>query len=170
MKRASLSAVVITVIFLVGLPWNVKGFKNLEKWGGKYPSGELDGPRVDFFAEPQIKETLLRILPKKFYYRLTSELPVESPIGVIDNYLVIVNCEAHNCPFNAVVMAVGLEEDTIGILFGEAEDDEDDNITLTWFSTGKQPQDLPLGVRKAMFPHSNGVPKKRSPPGMGPIH
>ncbi|HEY9711932.1 MAG TPA: hypothetical protein V6C72_00605, partial [Chroococcales cyanobacterium] len=74
-------------------------FAQLTSWVGRYPSDSLDPktlqrrkPKITFFALPQIKQRLRRLLSSSDYTLLTRDYGVEVPIERHDNFVV-----AHVC-------------------------------------------------------------------------
>lgn len=109
-------------------------FQNLSKWVGRYPStGETldevleENQRVErdgrssvppertadnegrlqgrsFFRLPEIDRILRTLLPKAEFERLTIEYATESPIGLINDYLLLDRCKPHDCGNQATIV------------------------------------------------------------------
>ena len=99
-----------------------QGFKketlsDLKTWAGRYPTKSFGNEeKQNFFTVPQVKHRLLEILSRKDFEDVTIEYGTESPIELIDDYLLISRCKPHSCPEN-VLIALSLLDGSIFTMF-----------------------------------------------------
>ena len=114
----------------------------LERWEGKYPTTKKGRVTSKFFAEPQIRTPLLRLLSREDFNLLTKEYSVETPVKKIGDYLVVKVCKPHMC-FEQSAFAIDL---TTGNVFVRMATDE----TERWFASKGNAANLPAAVKEYM--------------------
>jgi hypothetical protein len=85
----------------------------MTRWAGKYPDAK-------FFAQPQIKTPLRRILSKADYDSIT-DYNLMIPIRKIGDYLVVYSTIKYSEPQENLALAYGLKDDAVYVVFWKAE-------------------------------------------------
>lgn len=114
----------------------------LKSWEGKYPTTKRGRVTSKFFAEPQVRTPLLRLLSREDFNLLTKEYAVETPVKKIGDYLVVKVCKPHMC-FEQSAFAIDL---TTGNVFVRMATDE----TERWFASKGTAANLPAAVKEYM--------------------
>lgn len=122
---------------------------NLEEWAGRYPTQSFGNRnKPNFFTVPQIERRLRHILPKTDFENVTLEYGVESPIELIDNYLIISRCRPHACDTENASVAVALRDGSIfAVLTGSSSEDSSSNKRRCFAMNGDLAK-LPENVQK----------------------
>src|SRR5262249_40441252 len=113
---------------------------SLRKWIGKGPfdseylKQEDRPPSKNFFEVPQIRQSLMKLLKKEDFEKLTLTDWNPRPIELITDYLVVTMCKAHACPDEHVILAINMQSGSMHIGFWEKN-----NVLSSgkerWFST-----------------------------------
>ena len=83
---------------------------HLKSWDGK-TTQEVDGNgkvKADFFALPEIRTPLKRLLKPADYNLVTKTYSVGSPLKVMGNFLATTMCRPHNCGDERAGLAINL--------------------------------------------------------------
>jgi hypothetical protein len=115
----------------------------LKRWEGKYPTTKKGRITTRFFAEPEIRTPLLKLLSRDDYNLLTKEYAVETPVKKIGDYLVVKVCKPHMC-FEQSAFAIDL---TTGNVFVRMALDETPD---RWFASKGNAENLPADVKGYM--------------------
>jgi len=119
------------------------GLSRLKSWEGKSPTIKKGRVTTRFWAEPEIRTPLLRLLSPDDYNLLTKEYAVETPIKKIGDYLVVKVCKPHMC-FEQAAFAIDL---TTGNVFVRMALDETPD---RWLASKGNATDLPADVKAYM--------------------
>lgn len=140
MKDGGLIKIVVAVLMLMfaQTAHSAGKYEHLKYWVGRYPSKGPTRENREFLKLPEIRAILLQLLPGREYRRLTKTLAVETPIEMIDDYLVVRRCRPHCCPCENALLLVGLHEDTVLVLVYDSSRGKDDESATKCFSTGRQ--------------------------------
>ena len=85
----------------------------MTRWVGKYPDAK-------FFAQPQIKGPLRRILTKADYTSIT-DYNLMIPIKRVGDYLVTFSTIKYSDPQEDLSLAYGLKDNAVYVVFSKAE-------------------------------------------------
>jgi hypothetical protein len=83
---------------------------HLKSWDGK-PTQEVDGTgkvTADFFALPEVRTPLKRLLKPADYNLVTKTYSVGSPLKLMGNFLATTMCRPHNCGDDRAGLAINL--------------------------------------------------------------
>jgi hypothetical protein len=83
---------------------------NLKSWDGK-PTQEVDGKgkvTADFFALPEVRTPLKRMLTPADFTLVTKTYSVGSPLKLMGNFLATTMCRPHNCGDERAGLAINL--------------------------------------------------------------
>ncbi len=89
----------------------------LKSWDGK-PTQEVDGNgkvTADFFALPEVRSPLKRLLKPADYILVTKTYSVGSPLKLIGNFLTTTMCRPHNCGDERAGFAINLGTGDISV-------------------------------------------------------
>ncbi|MDX6443125.1 MAG: hypothetical protein QOH71_199 [Blastocatellia bacterium] len=95
-------------------------FSHLKKWANEYPLDYTAKPKINFFALPEIRQPLLKLLGTQNFRRLIKDLGMVTPINLIDGYLIIEGVTSNRTPENEnVIVAVNINDKagTIMVMF-----------------------------------------------------
>jgi len=120
-------------------------------WAGKYPVPKVG--KSTFFEEPEIRKTLSH-LTSVDRRRLLTTFAVESPIELIQGFLVSHRCKPHWCPNENVVVVVRPADLAVLVFFYDSGKD-----LTRCFSTGAPPSALPDPVKESIL--ESHIPKFR---------
>ncbi|MDX6383369.1 MAG: hypothetical protein QOK48_942 [Blastocatellia bacterium] len=144
MKRNPM--VVMAALFLLAFSSAVAAQSNLnhlKSWADKYPTERKGRVTTRFFALPEVRTPLMRLLSRTDFNLLTKEYAVESPIKLVGNYLVAKVCMPHNCGEEQAGFAINLRT---GVIYARMQDAEKER----WFASKGSDKDLPKDVRDQM--------------------
>src|SRR6185295_126463 len=82
----------------------------LKSWDGK-PTQEVDGKgkvTADFFALPEVRTPLKRLLTPADFILVTKTYSVGSPFKLMGNFLATTMCRPHNCGDERAGLAINL--------------------------------------------------------------
>jgi hypothetical protein len=82
----------------------------LKSWDGK-PTQEVDGNgkvTADFFALPEVRTPLKRLLTPVDFTLVTKTYSVGSPLKLMGNFLATTMCRPHNCGDDRAGLAINL--------------------------------------------------------------
>ena len=113
---------------------------HLKSWADKYPS-EKKG--TEFFALPEIRTPLLRLLHRPDFNLMTRSYSVEAPIKLIGDYLVAKVCKPHDCGDRQAAFAINLSTGVIYVRMQEGEKER-------WFASKGSQNDMPKEARDHM--------------------
>ena len=126
---------------------------SLRSWIGKYPTDETHRPPRHFFQFPEIRRPLLKLLSRRDFNRLTGNYKVESPIELVDGYLVATMCLPHVCDAEHALFAANLHDGSMYVGFYRLDISEYNSVVvddskgeITWFSTRGDWKNLPRAV------------------------
>jgi hypothetical protein len=138
--------VVMAALFLLAFSSAVAAQSNLnhlKSWADKYPTERKGRVTTRFFALPEVRTPLMRLLSRTDFNLLTKEYAVESPIKLVGNYLVAKVCMPHNCGEEQAGFAIDLRT---GVIYARMQDAEKER----WFASKGSDKDLPKDVRDQM--------------------
>ena len=150
MKLIQITLLMI-LVFCLSSTISAQGkFSHLKKWANEYPLDNTTKPKADFFALPEIRRSLLKLLGVQNLKRLIKDFGMVTPINLIDGYLILEGVTSNRTPDDEVenaIVAVNINDKPgtimvvfsgIGERFGHVE----------YFCTSGQPCDgLPNEVR-----------------------
>jgi hypothetical protein len=126
---------------------------SLGSWAGKYPTDETHRPPHHFFQLPGIRRPLLKLLSRRDFNRLTGDYKVESPIELVDGYLVATMCLPHLCDTEHALFAANLHDGSMYVGFYQLEIPDYSSLEVDhskgetrWFSTRGDWKNLPRAV------------------------
>jgi hypothetical protein len=108
MKRKSLIALALLLFTFGGVGLAQNNLGRLRSWAGKYPTNKQGRVTTRFFAQPEIRQPLLKLLSRADFNLLTSGYQVETPIKQIGDYLAVKVCRQHNCDDEQAGFAINL--------------------------------------------------------------
>jgi hypothetical protein len=114
---------------------------SLRSWAGKYPTERKGRITKSFFALPQVRTPLLRLLKREDFNMLTKEYSVEAPIKEFGDYLAVKVCKPHACGDEQAGFVINLNT---GAVFVRMETGEE----ARWFASNGKATDLPQEVRE----------------------
>lgn len=139
MKRKRLIALVLLLCCLSSAGAAQSGLDHLKSWAGKYPTQRRGKVTTSFFAAPEIRRPLLRLLSRKDFNRLTREYKVEVPVKLMGNYLATKVCRPHACDTDNAGFVIDLNDGSIYVkMYGGG--------ATRWFSSRGKYTDLPGNV------------------------
>lgn len=147
-KYSLTAAECVQVPYTTEQGFHKEDLSSLEEWAGRYPTqsfGNENNP--NFFAVPQIERRLRHILSKADFKKVTLEYIVESPIELLDNYLLIHRCRPHECGENASI-AVGLRDGSIFAVLTGSPNRESSSNKKRCFATNSDFAKLPENIQK----------------------
>ena len=109
MKLILLLAIVIVAPMLAVPQTRPAQRQTMARWAGKYPDAR-------FFAQPQIKGPLRRILSKADYNSI-ADYNLMTPIKRVDDYLVTFLNIKYTEPQESLGLAYGLKDNSIYVVF-----------------------------------------------------
>ncbi len=125
-------------------------YAHLKKWANEYPLDYTTKPKTNFFALPEIRRPLLRLLGTQNLRRMMKDFGMVTPINLIGGYLILEGVTSNRTPATEVenvIVAVNINDKAgtimvffsgIGERFGRVE----------YFCTnGKSCNGLPNEVR-----------------------
>jgi hypothetical protein len=97
-------------------------YSHLKKWANEYPLDYTTRPKINFFALPEIRRPLLKLLGTQNFNRLLKDYGMVFPINLIDGYLTIEGVTSNRTPENEaenVIVAVNINDKagTIMVIF-----------------------------------------------------
>lgn len=116
---------------------------HLKSWAGKYPTERKGRVTTRFFALPEIRTPLQRLLSRSDFNLLTKEYAVEAPIKLMGDFLVAKDCMPHDCGDAQAAFAINLRTGVIYVRMQEGEKER-------WFASKGSDKDLPKEVRDQM--------------------
>ena len=136
MKRKTLSA--LALLFILGfggaaLAQNRLG--HLRSWVGKYPTNKRGRVTTRFFAQPEIRQPLMKLLSRSDFNLLTRDFQVETPVKQIGDYLAVKVCRPHNCSDEQGGFAINL---TSGLIYVRMKNGPE----VRWFGSNGNYTDL----------------------------
>jgi hypothetical protein len=108
-------------------------YGHLKKWANEYPLDYTAKPKTNFFALPEIRRPLLKLLGTQNFKRLMKDFGMVTPINLIDGYLILEGVTSNRTPENEVenvIVAVNMNDEAgtiivifsgIGQRFGQVE-------------------------------------------------
>ena len=110
-------------------------------------TGDYHKFKTSFFALPEIKTRLLRLLSKQDYKLLTHDYEVEVPIKLLGNYLTVRDCRPHNCATDKAAFCIDLRDGSVYVMMYL---DRGQGPRVRWFSSKGKYSDLPDAIRNNM--------------------
>jgi hypothetical protein len=114
---------------------------HLKSWVGKYPTERKGRLTTSFFAEPDIRGPLARLLNRADLNLLTKEYGVEAPIKQFGDYLAVKVCRQHNCDEEQAALAINLRTGDVYVRMKDGD-------KVRWFASKGTAKDLPADVRE----------------------
>ena len=134
MKRAFL------ILAITLMSQTVYSQTQLRDWVGKYPTNRHTRRFANIFKVSPLNGRLRHLLGRNYYRRITfNDNFVETPILLVDNYIIVMTCEAHNCVSKQMFLAVNLDRADIHVALYHYG-------SLDWFHTAGKSADLPASV------------------------
>ena len=78
-------------------------------WVGKYPSSVDEKSGLRLLDLPCIRLTLKKMMEPSDLKLLMNGLSAEKPVQIINQYLIVAKCEAHNCPSRHAIIIIDTE-------------------------------------------------------------
>jgi hypothetical protein len=110
MNRKHLIVLLMLLLCFSASAFSQDKLGHLKSWDGK-PTQEVDGNgkvTADFFALPEIRTPLKRLLTPADYVLVTKTYAVGSPLKLIGNFLATTMCRPHNCGDDRAGLAINL--------------------------------------------------------------
>lgn len=110
MTRKHLMALPLLLVCLTSTIFAQDKLGHLKSWDGK-PTQEVDSHgkvTADFFALPEIRTPLKRLLTPADYLLVTKTYAVGSPLKLAGDFLVTTMCRPHNCGDERAGLAINL--------------------------------------------------------------
>jgi hypothetical protein len=107
-RKLLLALPVLLLCFSSVFPQNKLG--QLKSWDGK-PTQEVDGNgkvTADFFALPEVRTPLKRLLTPADFMLVTKTYSVGSPLKLMGDFLATTMCRPHNCGDDRAGLAINL--------------------------------------------------------------
>lgn len=97
-------------------------YRHLKTWANEYPLDYTTKPKTNFFALPEIRQRLLKLLGTQNFKRLMKDFGMVSPINLIDGYLILEGVTSNRTQENEVenaIVAVNINDKhgTIMVIF-----------------------------------------------------
>jgi hypothetical protein len=117
---------IILSLFLIGALNNAvfaQGkYSHLKKWANEYPLDYTAKPKINFFALPEIRQPLVKLLGTQNFKRLMKDFGMVTPMNLIDGYLIIEGVTSNRTPDNEIenaIVAVNINDKagTIMVIF-----------------------------------------------------
>jgi len=108
-------------------------YGHLKKWANEYPLDDTTKPKTNFFALPEIRQPLLKLLGSQNFRRLMKDFGMVTPINLIDGHLILEGVTSNRTPESEVenaIVAVNINDKAgtlmvifsgIGDRFGQVE-------------------------------------------------
>ncbi len=114
---------------------------HLKSWDGKYQSDNDKNGKVidDFFALPEIRTPLKRLLSPSDFNLVTKGYSVGSPLKLMGDFLGTTMCRPHNCGDERAGFAVNLKTGAIFVRMQRGTKER-------WFISEGKASDLPQEV------------------------
>jgi cytochrome c-type biogenesis protein CcmH/NrfF len=140
MKRKRLIVVVLLLFSLSGVTAAQNNLMRLRSWAGKYPTNKHGRVTTKFFAQPEVRQSLLKLLSRADFNLLTNEYAVETPIKEIGDYLAVKVCRQHNCDDEQAGFAINLRT---GLIYVRMKN----GTEVRWFGSNGDYTDLAQEVQ-----------------------
>lgn len=140
MRRKSLVALALVVVFGLGTVASAQGLGNLRSWAGKYPTERKGRVTRSFFRVPAVQRPLSATLSRKDLNLLTRVYNVETPIKELGDYLAVKVCMPHACDTDQAGFAINLRTGNVYVRMQEGS-------TVRWFASTGDYTDLPHNVQ-----------------------
>jgi hypothetical protein len=115
---------------------------HLKSWDGK-PAQEVDDKgkvTSDFFALPEVRTPLLRLLSRRDYNLVTKGYSVGSPLKLMGDFLANSMCRPHNCGDERAGLAINLSTGDIYVRMQKGTKER-------WIVSKGKASDLPTEVQ-----------------------
>jgi hypothetical protein len=132
MRRLLIAAALLLVCFSVSVLSQDK-LGHLRSWDGKYTQ-EVNGKgkvTSDFFALPEVRTPLRKLLTPVDYNLVTKGYSVGSPLKLIGNFLATTMCRPHNCGDERAGLAINLVTGDMYVRMARGDKER-------WVPAGKQ--------------------------------
>jgi hypothetical protein len=139
MKRKNLLVLVLLLCCFSNIATAQNRLAHLKSWAGKYPTNRRGKVTTSFFALPEIRRPLMRLLNHGDYNLLTREYGVESPIKLVGDYLLVRDCRPHACDSDNAGFVIDLRDGSIYVRMYASN-------AARWFSSKGKSTDLPENV------------------------
>ena len=140
MRRKSLAALALLVIFVGGTTAAAQRLSHLRSWAGKYPTQGRGRAKRSFFRLPAVQSPLARTLNRKDFNLLTRVYAVETPIKELGDYLAVKVCMPHDCDTSQAAFAINLRTGAVYVRMKEGDE-------VRWFASAGVYTDLPRDVQ-----------------------
>ncbi len=122
MKRLRMMLPLLFVLCCSSTAFAEGKYKHLEKWANKYPLDYTTKPETNFFALPEIRRSLSKLLGSRNFKRLLKDSGLLTPINLVDGYLIIEGVPSNRAPVDEienVIVAVNTNDraGTIMVVF-----------------------------------------------------
>jgi hypothetical protein len=137
----------IILVALVGQihhAFGADGWEFAREWVGNYPSSRVGDYRAGLLAQPAIKATLKKILPRTESSTLAA-LTIESKVTETDGLIVISKCRPHNCPSDMATVIIDVKKSRlwVGLFTREAA-----RVSTRWYGEDLDYSTLPEDIRR----------------------
>ena len=139
MKRKNLIALVLLLCCLSGAAQAQNQLDHLRSWAGKYPTSRRGRVKTSFFALPEIRRPLLKLLSRKDYNLLTRDYQVEVPFKLMGDYLATKVCMPHACDTDNAGFVINLSNGAIYVRMFASN-------STSWFNSKGKYMGLPEEV------------------------
>ncbi|HEY0375782.1 MAG TPA: hypothetical protein VGC87_02380 [Pyrinomonadaceae bacterium] len=119
MRRKSLLALALFVVFGLGGAASAQGLGNLRSWAGKYPTERKGRVTRSFFRLPAVQRPLAATLSRKDFNLLTRTYQLETPIKELGDYLAVKVCMQHACDTDQAGFAINLRTGAVYVRMQE---------------------------------------------------
>lgn len=113
-------------------------------WVDKYPSDKIASNSFSLLAQPPLKSSLRKILPKAEIAAL-NRYDVEAPVHKVGEYLIINKCLPHNCPSDMAMLIIDVKNEKLWVGFFSREEE---SVSTRWYGTNDDYSVLPDEIKK----------------------
>ena len=150
MKLIRIVPPVVLIVSLSVTTFAQGKYGHLKKWVNEYPLDYTAKPKINFFALPEIRTPLLKLLGPANLRRLMKDFGMVTPINFVDGYLILEGVTSNRTPDSEVenvIVAVNINDraGTIMVIFSGIGDRF--GQTEYFCTNGKSCNGLPNEVR-----------------------
>lgn len=122
MKLIQITLLLFLIVAFSNTTFGQGKYSHLKKWANEYPLDYTTKPKTNFFALPEIRQPLLKLLGTQNFRRLMKDFGMVTPVNLIDGYLILEGVTSNRTPENEVentIVAVNLNDKagTIMVIF-----------------------------------------------------
>jgi hypothetical protein len=131
-----------------GMVWST----DLSWWVEKYPTTTVNKKMISILKEKSIKNVIEKTIPPK-EMKLLGAYDAETPIKVINNFMVISKCRPHNCPADFAMIVIDLKQKRIWAGFFSRESSR---VSTRWYGNVDDYSVLPSEIKQEFVAKHGG--------------